>query len=404
MSSIGYSTFGPANPLTKENVDPTSQCVGNTFFTKSGITGSRMQKDFCPRFMAQRCSTQWDEYCEAYLISSNSDMAGNTFVNKEFLNETAKKKYCRLDVDKAGSHCSLKCESFLPSGQTSVDICENVGTFNYLDTKSEYDLTGDFPQSGRLKQVSPLYYTSCPDICDAKDTTINPDVLTEKDNVLNKCIEHGACTTTLLDLAYNLVKNSQTDKVTNKAFQKIIQNAKIDAPVNPNIVVKLGQDFGISPEIALDVLQDAKYGYNEKNSPYKFPQTTKNNNTDYEPYSVSANFAPNLSAIADKMNQKAGFNPFAPDSSSNKTSIVVNPFAPDSSSNKTSIVVNPFAPDNKTVENYRSKSNPVHSRTKNMSSSGSNEKDDKCSNNLLIIVFLLLIILAIYSCVKIFKN
>lgn len=253
-----YSNFGPSNPLTKEDIDPVHQCVGDTWFTTTGIPGARMQKDFCPRFMAQRCANYWDESCEAYLLTSNYDMAGNTFVNKEFLNLTANKKYCRLDTNNPGSHCSLKCESFMPEGQSSVNICENVGTLNWVDTKNEADLAGNFPQSGRLTQLSPLYMNSCPDICDAKGTTINPDALTENDPVLNKCIENGTCMNVLMDLAYNVVKDGR--KVTNPAFQKLIEYAKIEAPINPNNIVSIAENFGIKPEMAMKVIEEAKYG------------------------------------------------------------------------------------------------------------------------------------------------
>ena len=253
-----YSKFGPSNPLTKQDVDPVDQCVGNTWFTKSGIPGARMQKDFCPRFMAQRCANNWDEYCEAYLLTSNTDMAGNNFVNKEFLTLTAAKKYCRINTDLPGSHCSLKCESFMPEGQTSVNICEPSGAFNWVDTQKEADLSGNFPQSARLTQLSPLYLNSCPETCDMQNTTTNPDALTADDDVLNKCLSNGTCNNVLMDLAYNVVKNNIP--VSNPAFLKLIEYAKIEAPINPNSMVKIAQQFGISAEQALNVIEEAKYG------------------------------------------------------------------------------------------------------------------------------------------------
>jgi hypothetical protein len=162
-----------------------------------------------------------------------------------------------------GSKCSLMCESFLPQGQSSVEICETVGTLNYLNTKNEYDMAGNFPQSSRLNPISPLYLDRCPETCDAKNLT--PDALTPDDKVLNKCIENGLCTTVLSDLAYNVVKNNIP--VTNPAFKKFIDYAKLNQPINPNIAAKIAQSGGIPPSVAIDILKTAQYGTTDEGSP-----------------------------------------------------------------------------------------------------------------------------------------
>lgn len=257
MNTSSYARFGNSNPLTVDDVDPVTQCVGNTFFTKTGIPGENMQKDFCPRFMSQRCATKWDAYCEAFLLSSETDMGGYTHLNKDFLSDVAKKKYCRANLEALGAHCALKCESFNPSGQTSVEICETIGTQNWLDTKAEYDLGGNFPQSARLNPVSPLYMDRCPETCDARDVT-STDALGPDDQVLNRCIQYGGCTPVLMDLAYNVIKNGT--KVTNPAFMKLVDAAKLEQPVNPNVVTKIAKSYGVPPEVALDVLKAAQYG------------------------------------------------------------------------------------------------------------------------------------------------
>ncbi len=113
MTTNGYARFGVENPLTADSIDPVGQCVGNTFFTKTGIPGSNMQEDFCGRFMAQRCAVSWDNMCEAYMTDSNYDQGGFLHINKEFLAEVAKKKYCHL-TNAVGTHCAKRCESFLP--------------------------------------------------------------------------------------------------------------------------------------------------------------------------------------------------------------------------------------------------------------------------------------------------
>lgn len=261
---MSYSRFGPSNPLTPRDIDPVDQCVGNVFFTTSGITGQNMQSDFCPRFMSQRCAVNWDNYCEAYLATSQVDAGGNPKLNKNWLEGVANKKYCRAYVEAPGANCSLKCESFNPQGQTSVDICETVGAQNWMDTKNQEDLGGNFPQSSMLNPLSPIYMDSCPEICDAKNSPVGS--LGADDEVLNKCIELGACSSVLMDLAYNSVKNNLD--VTNPKFQKIIEYAKLNVPVNPNTIVKIAKAYGVPSNVAVDILKDVKYnggvteGYN----------------------------------------------------------------------------------------------------------------------------------------------
>jgi hypothetical protein len=257
MSSSTYASLGVANPLTPDDIDPVYMCVGNTFFNKVGTPGSNLQEDFCPRFMAQRCASNFDNMCEAYLTDSKYDSGGFLHLNKKFLADTAKQKYCRMASGAPGSHCAKKCESFLPEGQSSVQICENIGTQNWLDTKNEYDLAGNFPQSARLNPISPLYLGPCPETCDAMNPSYT-DSLGPDDMVLNKCIEHGACSNILMDLAYNTVKNNTP--VTNEAFKKIIEYSKIDKDINPNIASMIARSHGIPQQVALDVLELAKYG------------------------------------------------------------------------------------------------------------------------------------------------
>jgi len=260
MTSSNYSTFGVANPLTQGDIDPVEQCIpGKNWFTKTGIPGSRMEESACVKFMAQRCSVNWDQYCQAYLTESNTDSGGFLHVNKEFLAESAKKKYCRLASGASGVHCATKCEAFLPEQQSSVNICENVGTQNWLDTKNEYDLGGNFPQSARLNPISPLYLGHCPETCDASNLK-DPNALGPNDQVLNNCIKYGTCEQILMDLAYNLVKIGKEGSVTNPAFKTIIDLAKLDRPLNPNVAAKIATSYGIPPATALDVLQQAKYG------------------------------------------------------------------------------------------------------------------------------------------------
>ena len=256
--SSSYLTVGPENPITPGSIDPIQFCVGNIFFTPEGIDGAQLDRTFCPLFMGQRCAKSWDAYCDAYLTGSKYDSGGFLHTNKQFLSETAKKKYCRMS-SAPGTHCAKQCQAFIPQGQSSVQICDQMGTMNWLDTKDEYDLAGDFPQSARLNPISPLYMSYCPEVCDASNP-MPPDVLGPNDPVLNYCIQHGTCEQVLMDLAYNLVANNQQGRVTNPAFQKIIAAAKEDYPVNPNVIAKIATTYGLPAQTALEVLRDATIG------------------------------------------------------------------------------------------------------------------------------------------------
>jgi len=259
MSGSGYSKFGSENPLTPASIDPTQFCVGNIFFTPQGIDGSRLDRDLCPLFMGQRCAQNWDDACSAYLTGSNYDQGGFLHINKKFLTEAAKKKYCRMS-SAPGTHCAKRCEAFIPEGQSSVQVCDTWGTMNWLDTQNEYDLGGNFPQSARLNPVSPLYMSYCPEVCDANSDQLPADALGPNDAVLNYCIQYGTCEQVLMDLAYNLVANNQESRVTNPALQKITAAAKIDAPINPNVVTKIATSYGLPIDTAMEVLKGAKEG------------------------------------------------------------------------------------------------------------------------------------------------
>lgn len=253
-----YTRFGNANPLTPNEIDPVNMCVGNIFFTPQGIPGYQLDRSFCPNFMAQRCAANWDPYCDAYVMGSEYDQGGFLHINRSALAEMAKKKYCHMS-SAPGTHCAKRCQPFIPEGQSSVQICDTIGAQNWLDTKNEYDLGGNFPQSSRLNPISPIYMSYCPEVCDAIETN-NPDALGPNDQILNNCIKYGACEEVLMDLAYNLVKNGQESRVTNPAFKRIVENAKLDKPINPNTIAKIATTYGLPADVAINILNDAKYG------------------------------------------------------------------------------------------------------------------------------------------------
>lgn len=235
MAQLNY---GMVISNSSDDVDPVSYCVGDTLFNGAG----NMPVGVCDKYMSQRCSSNWDNYCDAYLYQSQGP--DSNYVNKKFLNETAKHKYCRVDTSQPGVQCALQCESFDPRIQTSAKICEWIGTQNWLDTKDGTDLTGNFYHHIPL---SPVYMDRCPMTCDAKDITIKPN-----DPVVDKCIENGSCGQILMDLAYYLTKQGKT--VDNPVIQKLM--AHVGKPFNPNVISRSAREYSVSPTEMLDILRD----------------------------------------------------------------------------------------------------------------------------------------------------
>lgn len=266
MSTSSYATFGSANPLTREDIDPVHQCVGNDFFTKSGIPGENQEVGLCDKFMGRRCGLNWDIYCEQYLLTGLTDMGGFNHFNKKFLEIAAKEKFCRANTDAPGSQCALKCSPFNPQAQTSAQVCEWIGTQNWLDTKNQADMGGNFPQTAMLNPLSPVYMNRCPMICDGKAyKEISAD-----DVVVNTCIDNGVCGETLMELAYYAVKNGIP--VTNPKMQKLIEYAKIDKPFNPNVISQISKEYGVSTTEALSLLQEPGAGTSSPETPAFFVQ------------------------------------------------------------------------------------------------------------------------------------
>jgi hypothetical protein len=41
--SSNFVRFGPSNPITVDDIDPVSSCVGNTYFNPNGREGANLQ-------------------------------------------------------------------------------------------------------------------------------------------------------------------------------------------------------------------------------------------------------------------------------------------------------------------------------------------------------------------------
>lgn len=251
MTTSDYATYGSPIALTKELIDPVEQCVGNNFFTKTGRPGINQEIGLCQKFMGKRCAANnWDVYCDYFLYTGETDTGGFHHLNRKFLETAAKEKFCRAATEAPGAQCAMSCEPFDPTSQASPQVCSWVGTQNWMDTKAEYDLAGNYLQTQTLNPVSPTFMNRCPLVCDAKGIS----EISEDDAIINKCIDHGACGDTLLELAYYITKNGIP--VNNTKFKKFIDLAKLDKPFNPNVVSRIAKNYGIPASDALELLQN----------------------------------------------------------------------------------------------------------------------------------------------------
>jgi hypothetical protein len=251
---IGYAQFKP-NIITPSDIDPVSNCVGSSsYFNPDGLTSQNLGIDLCDKFMGKRCSNNWDPYCYAYLSKGHTDMGGFSMLNRKFLEAAAKAKYCRAAVNAPGSQCTLRCEPFNPQAASSASVCDWVGTQNWLDTKDEADLAGNFPQGAMLNPLSPVFMDRCPYVCDAKGLS----EIVADDTVMNMCIDTGSCSDTLMELAYYVKKNGIPVK--NPKFSKYLEFASIDKPFNPNIVARIAKNFSLPINQALELLDQPPTG------------------------------------------------------------------------------------------------------------------------------------------------
>ena len=87
------------------------------------------------------------------------------------------------------------------SSSPSFMVCKTVGDIAYRSTDNVFDLSGDFPQSGRLATASPIKMTACPKVCNVYQD------LTDNNRLLNEVLDRNSCPDLVMNLAQNIVAN-----------------------------------------------------------------------------------------------------------------------------------------------------------------------------------------------------
>ncbi len=184
-SQIKY--FGSNNSSTN---DPLTYCLVQNWdknFTHSptgDLFGPYSEK--CQLFMAERCSKEWDGFCEYYYQNQNTQQYPNTVqgcdsvndvvckgltVGETLLTNAAERRFCKFPG------CTMKSEPFDPNIANSPWITYRVGN---CDTGNQ----------------------NCVGVC-----TVDPRTI-DQDSVMNKCLENPkACMTTLANICNTSRRN-----------------------------------------------------------------------------------------------------------------------------------------------------------------------------------------------------
>ncbi len=208
--STDYSEFGKPYENYPINTDPTDSCLPGHFLDHPTTANLGM----CPDYMAQRCSKNWDGKCELYVDTLD------TVKMKNFIRNTASKKFCKLSKD---SNCSESCQPFDPILQESPQVCTYIGNETLKDVNETIDVGWYLPVN-----MSPNYMGTCQQTCDV-NTKIE-----ENDPTINLCLRYGFCD----DILTSICASTNKDKINNSNLNKFCDIQK--TPQKKDITNKEG--------------------------------------------------------------------------------------------------------------------------------------------------------------------
>ena len=213
-----YQKFNVNGPIKNYLADPVQDCIAGNFFNGHD-NPLRYDIGRCSTFMGQRCSRQWDGYCDIYLKERmDADFVGKAA--NEFLIKALDAQFCTVNKSLPGSEqtCFTKCEEMDPLAPDSAMICQTEGNFVYRNTDKMYNIDTQYPSTGRLSTPSPIRIAECPKVCNL----LSEDKLTDNNRVLNECLDRGIGADILVNIAENAI--SQGVKITNTRFNRFIHS------------------------------------------------------------------------------------------------------------------------------------------------------------------------------------
>ena len=189
-----YSEFGKPYAAFPVQTDPVQTCLAGSLWHGGELANLGM----CPAYMAQRCGSKWDPYCDEYLLGlEDIDLI------RDVLQQTAVKKYCRLADN---SSCSINCQPFNPISNASTQICGFYGNEGLIDGNQNIDIGYYTPVN-----ISPVYMNRCAISCDQIDN------MTDDDPVVNNCLSSGLCGSQMNNICQLASQNGKP--LGNKALQ-----------------------------------------------------------------------------------------------------------------------------------------------------------------------------------------
>jgi len=242
--STDYQPFSTNDTISLREADPVQCCLTG----KSGIFNAEtcpenpLRRDIwlCPAFMAQRCASNWDGYCDIYLQEKiGEDATGKAA--RQFVHDVADERFCKVDNSVPGSTCYSRCEMFNPTAPNSAQVCKLEGDIVYRDSTDLWNLDTNFSWSGKLNTASPIKITACKKKCD----TFTAETLTDSDRVINECLDSGACQEIMQNLAQNIVSRGVKDQVQNKRLKQFIDAYILKAGTAPKV-----SSLGASPNLS----------------------------------------------------------------------------------------------------------------------------------------------------------
>jgi len=207
-----------SGPIKNYLADPVQDCIAGNFFNGHD-NPTRYDIGRCNTFMGQRCSRQWDGYCDLYLREQvDADFVGKAA--NEFLIKALDAQFCTVDKQTVGSEktCFTKCEQMDPLAPDSAMICQTEGNYVYRTTDKMYNIDTQYNATGRLSTPSPIRIAECPKVCNL----LTEDKLTDNNRILNECLDRGIAGDILVNIATNAI--SQNINITNQRFQRFINS------------------------------------------------------------------------------------------------------------------------------------------------------------------------------------
>ncbi len=237
-----YQTFkNVSGPIKNYLADPVQDCIAGNFFNGHD-NPTRYDIGRCSRFMGERCSRQWDGYCDLYLREQiDADFVGKAA--NEFLLKALDAQFCTVDKNTVGSDktCFTKCEQMDPLAPDSAMICQTEGNYVYRTTDKMYNIDTQYNALGRLSTPSPIRIAECPRVCNL----LTEDKLTDNNRILNECLDRGIGGDILVNIATNAISNGV--KITNTRFNRFIDSFVLK---NSNSLKPGFSSLGASPMLS----------------------------------------------------------------------------------------------------------------------------------------------------------